>query len=132
MYSVSMKQRIMILVGGVSLVVVVGLLHLTTPSAVGPLGVLALFICVYMVCVVATYFFLVMITALMRRLAGVGALKTTLAVLPRLKLYYYASVLGLVPVILLGMQSVGGVRLVDMALVLLFEGLALFYVQKRF
>ena len=55
-----------------------------------------------------------------------------LASVTPLKLYYYASIIGLIPVILLGMQSIGGVTAWDILLLALFLGLGCFYIHKRF
>ena len=55
-----------------------------------------------------------------------------LASVTLLKLYYYASIIGLIPVILLGMQSIGGVTAWDVLLLMLFLGLGCFYIHKRF
>ena len=55
-----------------------------------------------------------------------------LASVTPLKLYYYASIIGLIPVILLGMQSIGGVTAWDILLLTLFLGLGCFYIHKRF
>ncbi len=49
-----------------------------------------------------------------------------------IKLYYFSSVLALAPVILLGVQSIGGIKLFDACLVAIFEVIACLYVYKRF
>ena len=48
------------------------------------------------------------------------------------KSYYYSTVVALVPVIYVGMQSVGGAGLFEIVLLSLFEVLACFYVYKRY
>lgn len=113
--------------------VVLGLIILfaLSPAQVGPLGILALFACGY----VATACFLyVGLLALRRWGQRFLPMKYRLALeaTPRVKLYYYASVLALLPVIQLGMQSIGDVGIMEMGLVILFELLALFYIHKRF
>lgn len=122
-----MEHKYVVAVGSLSLVLVVVILHTTTPAQVGPFGILAFFVCVYLVTTAVLY-------------AGIFGLKTMLLRLhpsrfeksSRIKLYYYASVAGLVPVILLGIQSIGSVRAWDIALLIVFVGLSWFYVHKRF
>ena len=55
-----------------------------------------------------------------------------LASVTPLKLYDYASIVGLIPIILLGMQSLGGVTAWDILLLALFLSLGCFYIHKRF
>ena len=45
--------------------------------------------------------------------------------------YYYSSAVSLVPVILIGMQSVGSVGFYDILLVVTFAIFACFYIMKR-
>lgn len=61
-----------------------------------------------------------------------GRYKLRLLEISKLKLYYYASVVSLAPVIMLGMVSMGGVGVLEVGLVLIFETIALFYIHKRF
>ena len=45
--------------------------------------------------------------------------------------YYYGSVIGLGPVMLVGMSSVGNVGFYESILVLVFVVIGVFYIQKR-
>lgn len=45
--------------------------------------------------------------------------------------YYFASVIALAPVMVVGMQSVGEVGLYELLLVILFVGIACVYIAKR-
>ena len=112
--------------------VALGLVNLTTPSMVGPLGVLAFFVCIYIAIVCGLYLLLFTGMKGFQKIARLGRHKTGPNQISVWKLYYYASVLGLAPVILLGMQSVGEVKILDGGLLILFEVLACFYIAKRF
>lgn len=110
----------------------VAILHVTSPSSAGPLMVLVFFICIYAASASALYMIMLGLRMLGMRLLPEGVHRRTLEELRPLKLYYYASVAGLVPVILLGMQSIGGARVWDIVLLFLFVGLGWFYIAKRF
>ena len=94
-----MKQKIAITIGCVATLTVLLIINMTTPSGIGPFGVLLFLFSLYVALI---------------------------------KLYYFSSVLALAPVILLGIQSIGGIKLFDICLVVIFEVIACLYVYKRF
>ena len=119
---------------GVSMAIIVALiLSMTNPTAVGPLGVLAFFACAYLffVCL-----FFVLLIVLVQRITARFVREKNQIQLTNMssnnKSYYYSTVVALVPVIYVGMQSVGGAGLFEIILLLLFEVLACFYVYKRY
>ncbi len=107
------------------------LVHTVTPMSVGPLGVLAFFVCLYVATASCCYLVMVAARRMVMRLVRHDMHRRLASVTP-LKLYYYASIIGLIPVILLGMQSIGGVTAWDILLLTLFLGLGCFYIHKRF
>ena len=112
--------------------VAVAILHTTSPSSGGPFIVLVFFVCVYLASTSAVYLCMSGLRSIGLRLLTHGVRHRALESVRPLKLYYYASVAGLVPVILLGMQSIGGARIWDIMLLALFVGLGWFYINKRF
>lgn len=99
----------------------------TNPVDVGPLGILAVFLCIYL-------FWLGLIFAILH--GGLGVLSKVLKRRVELSLgarkaYYVATVVAFIPVLLLGMQSVGQLEVRDVALVFIFSGLAIFYILRR-
>ena len=96
------------------------------------MGVLAFFACAYLF-FVCLFFVLIMlvqrITARFVREKNQIQLTNTPS---NNKSYYYSTVIALVPVIYIGMQSVGGAGLFEIILLSLFEVLACFYVYKRY
>ena len=119
-------------IGSVALVMAGLMLTMTRPGEVGPFGVLALFILLYIVAGSVIYVSLTVVIGILRRILPPGSLRLWLDNLPNTKVYYYTTVLALMPVVLLGMASVGGIRGLDVLLVLLFELLACFYISRRF
>lgn len=126
-----MKYTTVLGIGVLAVIFGIIILFAVSPAQVGPLGILALFACGY----VATACFLyVGLLALRRWGQRFLPMKYRLALeaTPRVKVYYYASVIALLPIIQIGMQSIGDVGIMETGLVFLFELLALFYIHKRF
>lgn len=119
-------------VGGVALVIAGLMLTMTRPGEVGPFGVLALFILLYIVAGSVIYVSLTAVIGVLRKILPPGLLRLWLDNLPHTKVYYYTTALALMPVVLLGMASVGSIGGLDVLLVLLFELLACFYISRRF
>ncbi len=129
----SMKQNGLILfLGGLSALAVLAILGFTNPTQVGPLGILAFFVFLYLLITSLIYFLIIIVRYFIQRLLKPGRWLLAAQQLQNIKVYYYASMLALAPVIILGMQSVGGAKLFDLLLIGLFEVLAIFYIQKRF
>lgn len=108
-------------------------LQSTSPDTAGPVGVLAVFILIYLLAL--SLFFVVLhfgiawlshvIIAKNNNLSR-GELKVGIR-----KAYYVASVLAFAPVALLAMRSFGQLQLGDIALVLALVGITVFYIIKR-
>lgn len=121
-----------IAVSGVVALVILGiLLQVTTPSTIGPLGLLFVFILMYVVAVSVLTFLLMAINRVAVRLSQGVAVRRPLPILTMQRAYYYGSVVALAPVMLVAMQSVGSVGFYDVLLVVLFVSFACFYIAKR-
>lgn len=107
------------------------LLTTTTPVSAGPFGILVTFILMYVIALVAVTFILRVVSAGYARIRSLTISKKPVAPLSLKRAYYFASVIALAPVILVGMQSVGEVGIYDLILVLLFVVIACAYVAKR-
>ena len=130
-YSVSMKCRYVTIVAVLAAAVDVILMHTVAPMSIGPLGILAFFACLYIAAASGCYLAMVVTRRAVMRVARHDMYRGLASVTP-LKLYYYASVVGLIPVTLLGMQSIGGITAWDVLLLVLFLSLGCFYIHKRF
>ena len=126
------KTGIAVIVSSLSMIGIGGMLYMTRPGEVGPFGVLAFFILVYLLCVSFIFLLLNATASVVKKYLPNGRLKLWLESLSVRKIYYYASALGLAPVVTIGMASVGRVGGVDLILVLIFEMLACFYISRRF
>ena len=116
----------------IALCVVMILLNVTTPATIGPLGIFILFVLMYMsVAGLLTYFLFVMSAIISRLSTTVKNNKLTLKAFTIQKSYYFASVIALAPILLLGMQSVSKVSIYEFLLVAIFTSIACLYVSKR-
>ena len=127
-----MHKGVVSAVGLLAMIVALLMLQLTSPSVVGPFGVLAFFVLIYVVSACVVYLLLVGSIGLLRRYLPKGKWLLRLESLSNRKLYYYTSFVALAPVILLGMQSIGSVRPTDLLLLLIFQVLGCFYISRRF
>ena len=108
----------------ISFVLLILMWHLTTPTSGGPLGILFVFILVY---ILFTSLILVLTgfwTIFSRNILGRPGMIDR-------RRYYVSSVLGFLPVLYLTLLSMGGATIWGVLLVFLFIILMLFYVLRR-
>lgn len=127
-----MRQSIILAIGIISAVLLSLFMSSVSPASAGPLGILAVFLLLYIISVSFIYLAVRNSVDFLARTLRLGKWKILLEEVSSLKLYYYSSIIALAPVILLGMQSVGEVRLMDISLLIIFQILACFYIYRRF
>ena len=113
-----MKCRYVAMVAALAATADVVLVHTVTPMSVGPLGILAFFVCLYIATASCCYLVMVAVKRIAMRVVQHNMYRGLASVTP-LKLYYYASI-------------IGGVTAWDILLLTLFLGLGCFYIHKRF
>lgn len=126
----TMFTKMLVLATAVCLGVLIYILNATTPANVSPVIILVLFGSMYVTTVGVLSFLMYGSQLLLRKLLYENHRSHLLGV-KFLEFYYYASVIALAPVILLAMQSVGKLGVYEVALVLVFEVVTLFYVYRR-
>lgn len=125
-----MKHKLLFTASGIATLWWLIMINMTTPDEIGPFGVLLFFASVYVSLLGLVYAVLVAAHRLMRAVAAPWSRK---AVMRSIKRYYFASVIALAPVIMLGAQSISSDQLWSVGgLVILFEIIALIYIQRRF
>lgn len=126
-----MFGKILLTIGLVCAGLLLVLLNVTTPPTSGAGVVLLVFLLGYVVLVVCTTFLLWGISKIIIKIGSELRHAYRGQVLSLKKSYYYASVVALAPVILISLQSVGGVGGYEVFLVMLFVTLGCVYIARR-
>ena len=116
------------IVAAVSLVL---LLNLTTPAQAGPIGILGFFILAYIAVIGLVAFGLHGASRLIAKFSSSLTVKKPIAALSLRRCYYYASFIALAPVMLIGLQSVGGIGPYDVILIGTFVLIGCIYISRR-
>lgn len=115
-----MLNRFIYLVSLLSVVILLVMMNMTTPAAVGPTGVLVFFTTVYIV----VFGVMVGLIAIFRRMAGKRGNMGR-------KDYAYAAAMGLGPIMLLLAHSIGTVWWLSLIGVIMVVALICFVISKR-
>jgi len=107
------------------------LLMTTTPATIGPLGILIVFILMYVSTLGVLTFLLFYGSRAIARLSKSVTVRRPLGTWSLGRSYYFSSVLALLPVMLIGMQSVGKIGFYEVALMVIFAVVACIYLAKR-
>ena len=121
-------------VGIVSLVAAIVLsllLTTTTPSQIGPLGILVVFFCMYLLLWGGVVLLLIFGHRSIVYLLKPFTVRRPMARLSTQRAYYLGSVIALGPVIILAMQSVGGADMYGVLLTIVFVVIGCVYITKR-
>ncbi|MET0980438.1 MAG: hypothetical protein ABWX90_04235, partial [Candidatus Saccharimonadales bacterium] len=130
-YSVGMLGKILTVSLTIAVMLLAIVLQTTTPATIGPLGILFVFILMYVSVLCALTFLLYGGSKLLVKLFSSVTLKRPLQRLSLGKSYYFSSVIALAPVMLIGMQSVGEVGFYEIVLIILFIVISCVYIAKR-
>ena len=124
-----MLKRIAAFMTVCSIVGVLAIMQSSTPSHSSPLIILLVFLLLYMAaCGVLTFLLYGVRLAVVR--IGKGKLNDHTNTLFSRSIAY-GSVLAFSPIILVAVQSIGGLKLYEIILVVVFEVVAIFYVYKQ-
>jgi hypothetical protein len=126
-----MLGRIIILSVIVATTLLVVLLFGTEPATIGPVGMLIIFILMYISALGVVTFLLYGGSRILSKIASSFTVKKPMNAMSFRRAYYFASVLALAPVMIIGLQSVGGVGVYELLLIGLFELIACIYIAKR-
>ncbi len=126
-----MLEKIVAITTIISLCLLAVLLTVTAPTTVGPFGILIVFILGYTSSLGVMTYFLYAVSRIVAHLGSAFTVKKPIAPLSFKKAYYYSTVIAAVPIMLIGLQSVGSIGLYEFGLVLLFAVIGCVYITKR-
>ncbi|OYW42114.1 hypothetical protein B7Z28_01770 [Candidatus Saccharibacteria bacterium 32-45-3] len=112
-------------------ITIVLLTTLSTPTTVGPVGILALFAAGYVTLIGLMTFLLHAISRAVVYMFRSVSFRRPLLPLRLQKAYYFSTVLALAPIMLIGMQSVGEIGLYEFSLVALFVIIGIIYISRK-
>lgn len=104
------------------------LLQSTSPSTIHPIGILVIFILFYLLALGVLTFLLFGVS---RSIASLTKHVRKSKAMSLQRAYYFASVLALAPVMYMGIRSIGRTGAYELALIIVFEIIACFYIAKR-
>ena len=104
-YSENMLGRVIAVSSIGAAIILAILLQMTKPATVGPLGILIVFILMYVSVLGALTFLMFGMSKLIVKLSSSVTIKRPLQPLSLKRSYYFSSVIGLAPVMIIGMQS---------------------------
>ena len=118
-------DKIFIVTSLLAVVFLITMVNLTTPSDIGPFGVLVFFTLIYLVCLGAMIGLCRLFFVAKGKMKGVGAGAS------HKKSYYFGSILAFIPMLLIFMRSFGELNLLEVFLVVFFAVVGCFYISKR-
>ncbi len=126
-----MFRKSLVVISVISLCLLIVITNIFTPTNVGPLGILLLFLCIYL-SLLGVVAFLIYFGSYF--VAYFSSAFTVVKPIPRVSFrgsYYYSSVISSAPVMMLALQSVGSVGFYEIILIIIFVVIGLVYVSKR-
>jgi hypothetical protein len=126
-----MLNRVVVGSVAIAIALLAVVLHTTQPSTIGPLGILVVFILLYVSVLGVLTFLLYSVSRIASKASASFTVKRPIRPLTMSRSYYFSSVISLGPVMLIGMQSVAEVEFYDVLLIILFVVIACIYISKR-
>ena len=126
-----MLSRILYSASCISVVLLVLLILVTTPTEVGPLGVLAFFVLLYASLLGAVAGLLRCGSKFLSKITKNFVLSRPVVILSTKRCYYLSTIISIAPVLVIAIQSFGGIGFLELGLILLFEVIVCFLVIKR-
>lgn len=126
-----MLGRLIAISSFVAALLLILLLGNTTPTTVGPLGLLAVFFLLYVVLIGVFTAALWASSRIIARISKIVTVRRPLGAITFRRSYYLSSVLALGPVMMLAMKSIGSLGMYEILLVSIFLLAAIFYVIRR-
>ena len=126
-----MLQKIITTTTLISLCLLIVLLNVTNPVLAGPFGILSIFVLSYLSSLGVMTYFIYGASLATSRLAAYFMPRRPLQRMSFKRSYYYSTILAAVPIMLVGLQSVGAIGFYELFLVTIFAVIGCLYISKR-
>lgn len=126
-----MLRIILSIIALVSLCLLTVLLNVTTPATAGPFGILAIFFFAYLLSLSVVTFLIYWVSRIAAHLSAGLITKKPYEALTLKNSYYYSTIIAAVPILLIGLQSVGAIGIYEFILVFIFVIIGCLYISKR-
>lgn len=126
-----MIGRIIAITGVAALATFIVVITTTSPSQAGAIGILGVFFLLYLLALSVLTFLLLGVSYAVVRFSDHVPLRSPPEKLSVRQAYYYASVIAILPVVAVSLQSVGGVGVYELLLMVVFVAVGCVYVSKR-
>lgn len=114
-----------------ALALLAGIFYMSSPVTAGPVGILVVFILIYIVAAGLLTFFIFAMSSVFSSVAKLVVTAHPVRPMSLRRSYYYASVVAAAPVTLLGMLSISYVGFYEVVLVTALVALGCFYLSWR-
>jgi hypothetical protein len=125
-----MLKTIIAFVTILSLMVVAMLLNLTTPATAGPIGILSIFLFSYLTSLGVTTHLIYYVSRGIGRISAMLMPRKPFQPMSFKQSYYYSSVVAMVPILFIGLQSVGAIGVYEVILIAVFVVVGCLYISK--
>ena len=126
-----MLSRILFFIWLLSLFILIYILGFTKPTQIGAVGVLIVFLLFYVVSTITATYFVYIANRIVLQLFFADVVNIKSKSMSLKKAYYFGSVFALGPVMMISLQSVGGVGLWSFVLVCFLLILGSLYVSRQ-
>lgn len=126
-----MAGRSLVIIGIIASLLLGIIVQQFNPTTAGPVGILAFFGLLYVIFLAIMTFAIFGASRVVSQFSRFLSLRQPILPISFLKAYYFATVVAFLPVMLLGVQSVGGLGVYDIILIALFGCISSFYVAKK-
>ena len=127
-----MLKKIITIMSLASLCLLAFFLNMTSPSTANPFEILLIFAFAYMSSLGVVTYFIYGLNYVLAFLSSTFVVsKKAYTKLSFKSSYYYATIIALAPILLMGMQSVGVVNIYGVLLVLFFIVIGCLYISKK-
>ncbi|MDO4871001.1 MAG: hypothetical protein Q3996_02815 [Candidatus Saccharibacteria bacterium] len=119
-------DKILFLVGGVSAMLMMAIMNLIPPDSVPPLGILFIFILIYLICLSVVVILNKICETLILKVDVITSVGNN-----DNKKYLYLLTVSAAPVVLLAIQSVHNMSVIDVVLVFFIIAIICFYIKHH-